>query len=262
MLYRYRQAHIGFKMSHTARTYNLTVNHRRFILCSTKGHPARWNDKTLILFDEFVNAIHDGKILDDVIFELYDYDEWGNTVTRKYRGVWLLVDNGYLAWAITVPPMKTTINRAEIRFSAWLESMRKDVECTFGILKGRWRILKTGIRLQGVESADKIWLTCCALHNWLLEIDGLDTRWEEGVPSEWEGELGEHEHDTEFGNSQLPEAMCRLHSPASVRNYDMSGMGSGDDRVLEDDSDMPPAVPNRAPQGERKVKMVSNQFVI
>ena len=37
----------------------------------------------------------------------------------------------------------------EIRWSKWLESMRKDVECTFGIMKGRWRILSglPGVRL-------------------------------------------------------------------------------------------------------------------
>jgi hypothetical protein len=43
----------------------------------------------------------------------------------------------------------------EIRWSKWLESMRKDVECTFGILKGRWRILKSGIRIEGVDAVDK-----------------------------------------------------------------------------------------------------------
>ena len=52
------------------------------------------------------------------------------------------------------------------------------MECAFGILKGRWRILKTGIRVQGIEAVNKVWLTCCALHNWLLEIDGLDSDWE------------------------------------------------------------------------------------
>ena len=52
------------------------------------------------------------------------------------------------------------------------ESIRKDVECVFGILKGRFRILKAGIRLHGVDNADSIWSTCCALHNLLLEIDG------------------------------------------------------------------------------------------
>ena len=164
---RTRQAHLGFKMSHTARSYNVTVNHRRRILSTTHGHPARWNDKTLVMYDEFATALKDGSVLDDLEFELYEYDEEGNVVKRKYRGAWLLVDNGYLAWSVTVPPIKTTTSRTEIRFSEWLESMRKDVECTFGILKGRWRILKTGIRLHGIEAADKIWLTCCALHNWL-----------------------------------------------------------------------------------------------
>lgn len=45
---RLHQMHKGFKMSHTARTYNMTVNHRRRILSTTKGHPSRWNDKTLV----------------------------------------------------------------------------------------------------------------------------------------------------------------------------------------------------------------------
>jgi len=54
-------------------------------------------------------------------------------------------------------------------------------------MKGQWHILKTGIRLHGVDDVvDKIWKTCCALHNWLLEIDGFDDCWENGVPSKWE----------------------------------------------------------------------------
>jgi DDE superfamily endonuclease len=71
--------------------------------------------------------------------------------------------------------------RADQRLSEWIESFRKDAECTFGILKGRFRVLKTGIRLDGPEAADRVWLTCCALHNFLLEEDGLD---------DWNGDLG------------------------------------------------------------------------
>jgi hypothetical protein len=88
-----------------------------------------------------------------------------------------MVDNGYLCWPTTVPPMKDAITYDDIRFSKWLESMRKDVECAFGILKGRFRILKTGVRVHGVEATDKIWLTCCALHNFVLEADGLNEQW-------------------------------------------------------------------------------------
>ena len=48
----------GFKQNHPARSYNLSCNHRWRILHTTKGHPGRWNDKTLVLFDEFVRGIH------------------------------------------------------------------------------------------------------------------------------------------------------------------------------------------------------------
>ncbi len=33
----------------------------------------------------------------------------------------------------------------EVMVAEWLESMRKDIECTFGILKQRFRILKNYI---------------------------------------------------------------------------------------------------------------------
>lgn len=35
------------------------------------------------------------------------------------------------------PPMKMASTMAETRWSQWLEAMRKDTECTFGILEGR-----------------------------------------------------------------------------------------------------------------------------
>ena len=70
--YRIRQTHIGFKMTHTARTYNITVNHRRQILATTTGHPARWNNKTLSLFDGFMLDLKNGDIMDDMQFDLYE----------------------------------------------------------------------------------------------------------------------------------------------------------------------------------------------
>ncbi|KAI2511437.1 Plant transposon protein [Fragilaria crotonensis] len=141
-------------------------------------------------------------------FELLD--KHGKAVCMK--GAYVIVDNGYLQWSTTVPPFKDSSSRAEVRFSQWLESLRKDVECTFGILKNRWRILKTGIRLHNTEIADNIWLTCCALHNMLvLNVDGLNRGWQNGVPSYWEVNGN--------GNlevSDLPRAIRRLNSPPEV----------------------------------------------
>ena len=123
-------------------------------------------------------------------------------------------------------------DRKEIRWSQWLESLRKDVECTFGILKGRWRILKTGIRLHGVAVADKIWKTCCALHNMLLEVDGLDV--------EWNGEIGLHD-ESDVLNYLDNFALQHLQSSnVDVRLYDASGMGPGDDLDIDSSNQEPP----------------------
>jgi hypothetical protein len=221
--------HMGPKLKMPSRTYNITASHRRRILSTTSGHPARWNDKTLMLFDSFISGLHDGGILSDVSFVLQERDEEGKIVEVSYKGAWLIVDNGYLHWSCAVPPFKDSVFYQQIRWSEWVESMRKDVECTFGIMKGRFRVLKTGVRLHSIEATDKIWLTCCALHNFLLEADGLDEQWEFGVPSDWEGELGEH--NSSDVSAHLPNfALERLRTPGERRAYDTSGLGPGNDR--------------------------------
>ena len=224
---RLKQNHLGGKSKLTCRSYNLTCNHRRQILHTTPGSPARWNDKTIILFDKFALDLQKGRILNDNVFELYQTNEHGEIISVKYCGAWLLVDNGYLKWATTIPPCKNTIFYEETRWSEWLESMRKDVECTFGILKGRWRILKAGVRLQGVDSCDKIWKTCCALHNLLLDVDGLSEH--------WDGELGVFDSYA-FGDS-MPFALTRLSNPLVRRQYDTSGMGAASHLTNEYESD-------------------------
>jgi hypothetical protein len=84
--------------------YNITVNHRQRILATTAGHPARWNDKTLALFDNFMTDLKDGHIMNNMFFCLYEEANGGNTtqqnptvVTRTFQGAWLFVDNGYCA---------------------------------------------------------------------------------------------------------------------------------------------------------------------
>jgi hypothetical protein len=182
--YGLRQMHLGHKDKKTARTYNITVNHRRKILATTDGHPSRWNDKTVILFDEFINSLKNGD-LDDCEFFLFERNKVSGEVMRvRYKGVWVLVDNGYLDWSVTIPPFKLCSMTSQIRWSQWLESMRKDVECVIGILKKRWTILDKGVEAKKIENADLVFKTCCALHNMLLEIDGYDEMWEGSIPSD------------------------------------------------------------------------------
>jgi hypothetical protein len=59
-------------------------------------------------------------------------------------------------------------------FSSNLESVGKDVECLFGILKKRWKILKYDIRFPDIKVCKKVFFVCSILHNMML--DGGETR--------------------------------------------------------------------------------------
>ena len=178
--------HTGSKMKIPCRTYNVTVSHSRQILGTTLGHPATFNDKTLIMFDRLLTSIRNDKLRKDHVFTLLEKNQLNEIMEVTYVGAWFIVDNGYLNWSCTVAPTKHAISYKFIRMSEWLESMQKDVECTFGILKGRFTVLKTGVKLRNFEYVDQVWLTSCALHNMLLFIDGLDEGWEEGKKTYWE----------------------------------------------------------------------------
>eukprot|EP00961_Rhodomonas_salina_P007305 98627-Rhodomonas_salina.2 len=84
-------------------------------------------------------------------------------------------------------PVSYASSKVEKEWSRHIESMRKDVECTFGMLKGLFRILKVPCRYENKECVDNVWWTCCILHNWLLSYDGL-YRMEHGM--QWAGADG------------------------------------------------------------------------
>ena len=88
------------------------------------------------------------------------------------------------------------------------------------------------MRIHGVDCVDDVWLTCCALHNWLLNIDGLSGEWNNGVPvSDWEGPIGGM--DLEGIDAVVANRIARLSKNLNPRNYDSSGMGPGNDVVGE-----------------------------
>lgn len=128
----------------------------------------------------------------DYEFKLHEYDENNNIIEVVHAGVWFIVDNGYSCWSYTALPMKDGATYLFIRFSEWLESMQKEVECAFGMMKGRFCSLRYGLRSQSIEKCDQIWLTCCTLHNRLLFEDGLNKDWMNGEKSDWEREFLQH----------------------------------------------------------------------
>jgi hypothetical protein len=154
--YNLKNNHTGGTSRNTTCTFNLMCNHRRHILYTSIGGPGCWNNQTMVCLDNFISDIYDGLILSYNEFNLVLYDSNKNRVQMTYTGVYVIVDNGYLPWSCTVPPFLMTNKINETRWLKWIESMRRDIECAFGILKGRWRILKSSVRISDVVNVDKV----------------------------------------------------------------------------------------------------------
>ena len=121
--------------------------------------------------------MYEGDILSDYEFDLFEYNNNENIISRTCKGDWTICDNGYLNWSTTIPPSKEATKLSHLIFSEWVESIRKDIKCAFGILKGRFHILKYGLRFPKVIKIDKLFKTLCALHNFLIKFDELDMNW-------------------------------------------------------------------------------------
>ena len=164
----------GFKVSVPTRTYNLTCNHRQQILSSTKGYSGRWNDKTLVWFDELVTDVRTGRVLPLDTFTLLHCHQDG-MVSKKEMSV--------SCWSLTTAALTGLpgSNSEAVLQLSW-EAM---VQVGGGSEQGRgddiWhphellKVLKSGIWVRGVEIADWIW---CAPLNWLLEQDGKNSKWD------------------------------------------------------------------------------------
>lgn len=90
-------------------------------------------------------------------------------------------------WRCLQCPLKVAGNDAELQWSKALESVRKDVECFFGILKGRFRILKLPLQYREHVNIDDMFMSCCILHN---IIHAWDNRSEWECDVDWQGEYG------------------------------------------------------------------------
>lgn len=84
-------------------------------------------------------------------------------------------------------------NTDEHDWSERVESARKDIECVFGKVKGRFRIFWTKILFNDKDKIDNAWFTACIIHNMLLQFDGLDVL-EKDV--DWEGADGDADDTT------------------------------------------------------------------
>ena len=118
-------------------SYSVTCDHARKIYYCSCGFMGSKNDKHISTLDPFIASVKE--------LELYKNFEWSVDVTESStsprHGVFLLCDGGYHKWPHMICGLKHTSSKWHTLWSIQLESVRKDIECTFGILKCRFQIL-------------------------------------------------------------------------------------------------------------------------
>lgn len=63
------------------------------------------------------------------------------------------------------------------------------MECTFGILKKRWKILEYGIRFNDIKVVENIFIVCSMLHNMMLgDAETSDSQVQVGRGAPLEGD--------------------------------------------------------------------------
>ncbi|CAN0051081.1 unnamed protein product, partial [Discosporangium mesarthrocarpum] len=105
----------------------------------------------------------------DLEYTLFGAD--GNAYA--HRGAYLIVDGGYHQLLTRECPPPVPLHY-QLQWSKHLESVRNDVGCFFGTLKGRFRILKLALGFWDEVRISNMFCTCCIIHSMLRPYDGLD----------------------------------------------------------------------------------------
>ena len=126
---------IGKEKTPTLSFLCLVDHNKRIMICSNAYYGAA-NDKQIVKGVSEMQALFHG-LLEDVSFKLYD--DHGEELVL--RGAYLVADGGFLQLGSIIDPGHFLYTVKQIRWNKFLESIRKDVDCTFGILKIRFRIL-------------------------------------------------------------------------------------------------------------------------
>ena len=128
-----------------------------------------------------------------------------------------------------------------------LESVRKDVECCFGRLKKRFRILRLPFLFVYEAQIHDTFKTAAILHNWLLDLDGLSDIGQD--PTDWklmgrgsEEQMGDaaettdedlaDDHDSRQLDARIKQSQMVCAGIYAVNNHDLHIIVSYDDLYL------------------------------
>jgi hypothetical protein len=97
---------------------------------------------------------------------------------RDYHQVYFLTDGIYPTWSCFAKPISMPLEAKKQQYTKCQEAIRKDVERTFGILKGKFHILSVPLRFWDRVEIDNVVRCCVIIHN-IIRVDVVDHLLEE-----------------------------------------------------------------------------------
>jgi hypothetical protein len=130
-----------FKGKEKATTFVAEAVSTPDLICSHLyvGEPGTSNDITTLHMGPLAQRILSGHESTKLCFEING---------QVFRSKYYLVDGIYPRWSAFIPAIAEPISAAEKKFTSAQESARKDVERLFGVVKGRFKIIRTGNRIE------------------------------------------------------------------------------------------------------------------
>jgi hypothetical protein len=207
--------------------YNVVCDHSGRARETLKGSLGSFNDKTVVVFDEFVANLRTNPFFTKFAFEVMRSVRANDR--EMVHGAYVVVDGGYHQWEATQAASRLNSDPDYQLWRARVESVRKDIEDFFGRLKSRFRILKTPIAFHKKENIDDMFLTCVALQNILLDWDegaGEASSWEvEPTWGDFADDDGEDEEAQFWARPKLRRAKRNKEVFTPQAQDDFSGIG-------------------------------------
>ena len=159
--------------------FEVVVTHEK-LACAVGGFfGATISDKISVKYSEYVEALRQKVIATDVKYKIRT--GLGEEDFIEIDRIFLIADGGYLHWPEIICGFPYSNDPFQYKFTDWLASVRKDVECFFGILKQRFQYFQRPSKVQTPELLRSIFVTACILHNMILRHDGLNNLWENDI---------------------------------------------------------------------------------
>ena len=188
---------------------NVVCDHNKEVIFVQPSVFATNNDKISVKYNDFILLLKEKKIYKDVVYRVRT--GLGENDYIELSQVWVVVDGGYLEETIMICGFPASSVPMEYKFTDWVASVRKDVECFFGILKARWRWFRNPITVHFQTTIDDAFITACIFHNMILRHDGLDRRWEDEV--NWNNiDPGDNDEQVDASNDDDPLFVPTVHT--------------------------------------------------